>query len=291
MRIAVAEIAQETDSFSPMVASLADFEAFGLYFGDEILERMRGVGPIGGFLQVAAEQDGPVELLSIVRAWGGAGGTITGETLGFLTERLLTGLKKSLPLDAIFLALHGAAASEKEDDVEGHVLSAVREVVGDGIPIAVCLDHHANITERMVACADVLIGHETQPHDPVATGRKTARVLFDILKGNIHPTVAWQKIPMITPQDQFLTTQGPMQEWFDLAREMERRPGVIDVSPYPMQPRLDVAEGGWAVVRWRKGLIRVDSPGLTGLVQSVSSMLDNRQRQRLAQCGRPGLRD
>ena len=31
-------------------------------------------------------------------------------------------------------------------------------------------------------------------------------------------------------------------------REMEHRPGVIDVSPYPMQPWLDVAEGGWAVV-------------------------------------------
>jgi microcystin degradation protein MlrC len=29
---------------------------------------------------------------------------------------------------------------------------------------------------------------------------------------------------------------------------MEQRRGVLDVSPYPMQPWLDVAEGGWAVV-------------------------------------------
>ena len=49
MRIAVAEIAQETDSFTSMVADLKDFETNGLYFGAEILERMRGVGPIGGF--------------------------------------------------------------------------------------------------------------------------------------------------------------------------------------------------------------------------------------------------
>lgn len=248
MRIAVAEIAQETDSFSPMVAELQDFEAFGLFFGDEILERMRDVGPIGGLLQAAAEQHERVEFVPLVRAWAGAGGTITAKTLDFLTDRLIAGLKSSLPIDAIFLALHGAAASEKEDDVEGHILSAVRQVVGDSIPVAVSLDHHANITSRMVQCADVLIGHETQPHDPVATGRKTARVLFGMLKGELHPTIAWQKIPMITPQDQFLTAQGPMQEWFDLAREMERRPGVIDVSPYPMQPWLDVAEGGWAVV-------------------------------------------
>ena len=69
MRIAVAEIAQETDSFSPLTADLKDFESNGLYFGHEILERMPGVGPVGGFLDVAAEQMAPVELLPIIRAW------------------------------------------------------------------------------------------------------------------------------------------------------------------------------------------------------------------------------
>ena len=248
MRIAIAEVAQETDSFSPLVADRSDFEAYGLYFGNEILERMRGVGPIGGFLEVAAEQSEPVEILPIIRAWGSAGGTITAETLDFLTDRLVTGLQQSLPLDAVFLSLHGAAASTKADDVEGHVLQAVREVVGRDIPVVVALDHHANVTQRMVELADLLVGHETQPHDPPATGRKVARLLFRMLQKTIRPTVAWRKIPMITPQDQFLTTSGPMKEWFDLAREMEQRPGVLDVSPYPMQPWLDVAEGGWSVV-------------------------------------------
>ena len=248
MRIAVAEIAQETDSFSPMVADLKDFETYGLFFGDEILERMRGVGPIGGLLEVAAEQDGPVTLLPIVRAWASAGGTITAETLAFLIDRLVTGLKQALPLDGVFLSLHGAAAAENDDDVEGHVLLAVREAIGNEIPVVVSLDHHANITRRMVECADVLIGHETQPHDPPATGRKAARVLFRMLGGKVRPTVDWRKIPMITPQDQFLTSEGPMKEWFELARDMERRRGAIDVSPYPMQPWLDVAEGGWSVV-------------------------------------------
>jgi microcystin degradation protein MlrC len=51
---------------------------------------------------------------------------------------------------------------------------------------------------------------------------------------------------MITHQEQFLTSQGPMKEWFDLAREMETRPGVISASTFPMQPWLDVPEGGWA---------------------------------------------
>jgi microcystin degradation protein MlrC len=124
----------------------------------------------------------------------------------------------------------------------------VRQLVGERVPIVVPLDHHANITGRMVASADLLVGHETQPHDTVATGRKAARLLFRLLAREITPVVAWQKIPMTTPQDQFLTSAGPMRTWFDRARDFERQPGVLDVSPYPMQPWLDVAEGGWSVV-------------------------------------------
>jgi len=248
MRIAVAEVVQETGSFSPMVATLQDFEAYGLYFGAEILERLPGVGPIGGLLEVAAERQEQATFLPLVRIWGGAGGIIPAELLEMFTNRLVQELQAVLPIDALFFSLHGAAASAADDDVEGHLLQVVRSIVGDDLPVVVCLDHHANITQRMVDLADTLIGHETQPHDPKATGRKAAQVLFQILHGELRPTMAWQKIPMITPQDQFLTSQGPMQQWFDLAREMERRPGVLDVSPYPMQPWLDVQEGGWAVV-------------------------------------------
>jgi microcystin degradation protein MlrC len=73
MRIAIAEIAQETDSFSPMVADLQDFEAFGLYFGEELLEKMQNVGPFGGLFQVAGEQKRDIEWIPLVRAWAGPG--------------------------------------------------------------------------------------------------------------------------------------------------------------------------------------------------------------------------
>ena len=248
MRIAVAELAQETDSFSPVLAGLADFETYGLYYGEDIIQRMQGAGPIGGFLDVVAERSGDVELVPLLRGWASAGGPICDETFSRLRGELLERLRAAGPLDAVFLSLHGAASSVSEDDVEGAVLEDVRRVVGSSVPIAVPLDHHASVTRRMVQNADLLVGHETQPHDPPATGRKTARLLFRMLAGEISPVMAWQRIPLITPQDQFLTSGGPMKQWFDLARELENRPGVLDVSPYPMQPWLDVAEGGWAVV-------------------------------------------
>lgn len=222
MRIALAELAQETDSFSPLRTGIPDFETYGLFYGDEILSRMSGAGPIGGFLEVVREQPGGIEIVPLIRAWASAGGPILDAAFEQLNSELIDRLKIALPVDAVFLVLHGAAAAESEDDVEGSVLVAVREVVGKEIPIVVPFDHHANITQRMVNHANALIGHETQPHDPPATGRKAARLMFRMLAGEVQPTVAWQKIPMITPQDQFLTSQGPMREWFDKAREFEQ---------------------------------------------------------------------
>ena len=60
--------------------------------------------------------------------------------------------------------------------------------------------------------------------------------------------MAWRKIPLITHQEQFLTDREPLKLWFDRARALERQPRVLQISHYPMQPWLDVAEAGWATI-------------------------------------------
>ena len=69
MRIALGEIVQETGSFTPSRMGRAAFEAYGLYQGAELLTQLPGVGPPGGFLQVAQMQDETVEVVPLVRAW------------------------------------------------------------------------------------------------------------------------------------------------------------------------------------------------------------------------------
>lgn len=248
MRIAVAEFSQETDSFSPLRAGISEFDSYGVYRGAELLERMQNAGPIGGLLQVLAEHRSGIDVVPLLRASAGAGGKILDATFAQLSTELLDRLQAAGGLDGVFLSLHGAASSESEDDLEGTLLQRVRQIVGEETLIVAPFDHHANITERMMQHADCLVGHETQPHDPIVTGRKAARLMMRMLTGEIAVVRAWQKIPMITPQDQFLTATGPMKAWFERAREWERQPGVLDVSPCPMQPWLDVAEGGWAVI-------------------------------------------
>jgi microcystin degradation protein MlrC len=247
MRIAIAEVSQESDTFSPLDADLNDFEGSTLLFGKEMLEQRTDGGCLSGARSSFAEHK-DVELIPLLHATATSGGKLTRKILQILEERLLAVLRQSMPLDGFLFSLHGATVSTDKDDVCGHLLQAARRIVGDTTRIVVPLDHHANITRLIMDTADLVVGHETQPHDPFSTGVKAARHLNDLLCRDASPVKAWVKIPMIAPQDRFLTSEGPMKEWFRLAREFEARPGVLSVSLFPMQPWIDVAEGGWAAV-------------------------------------------
>lgn len=258
MRIAIAEIGQETCSFSPVATTLETFRQYGLYEGEEVMHRRsEGPGAIAGLMAAARTADLTFTPLPIVSAWAGASGPLSADVLAHFRHQITIGLQRVLPVDALFFSLHGAAAAEDEPDVEGALLEAARAVLGPSVPIVVPYDHHANVTRRMMAHVTAMVGHRTQPHDPFDTGYLAAQLLFAILQQRVRPTLAWHKIPMITHQEQFLTSQGPMQRWFGRARAMERQPGVLSVSPFPMQPWLDVPEGGWAT-----GVITDNDPKL-----------------------------
>jgi microcystin degradation protein MlrC len=268
MKIALAQIWQETNTFSPVSTDLSAFELNDLYLGAEIPEYMRGVGEIGGFLEALQDAGaGKFELVPILRAWAMSSGRVTSQALAFFEDTLLRGLSRSMPVDGVFLSLHGAAASESVDDLEGHLLSAVRNVVGGSVPVVASLDHHANITRRMVESADALLGYQRQPHDPFETGVRAAKVLFAALLGDISPCMDWQKIPMLAPADRGLTSEWPMKAWFELARTLEKQTGVISCSCFPVQPWLDVPELGWSAI--------VITDGNPELAQQCTSELAN----------------
>jgi microcystin degradation protein MlrC len=184
----------------------------------------------------------------IVRGWAVAGGRITQEAYQFFEQKIRLGLQAAGPIDGLSLQLHGACAADGIDDVEGAQLETCRAVLGPNVPIVLGLDHHGNVTKKMVALATAIVGHRTQPHDPYDTGRMGAQVMLRILYEGAKPVTAWRKLPLLSHQEQFLTAQGPMKTWFDRARAVEADRRVLQASNYPMQPWLDVAEGGWATV-------------------------------------------
>jgi microcystin degradation protein MlrC len=248
MRIALIHVGQETNDFNPVPTTLRDYESFGIVEGPAIIEKFRGHGQIGGHLQAIEESGLDLETVPIVRGWAAAGGRITQEAYRYFDDKIRRGLEAAGPMDALALQLHGACSADGIDDVEGAQLQACRAVVGSSIPIALGLDHHANVTQKMVHLSTAIVGHRTQPHDPFDTGRIGAQLLIKILFGGARPVMAWRKLRLLSHQEQFLTSHGPMKVWFDRARAMEADVRVLQASNYPMQPWLDVAEGGWATV-------------------------------------------
>jgi microcystin degradation protein MlrC len=248
MRVATIAIGQETNDFNPLPATLDDYRAFGIHEGPAILEIMKGVGQLGGCVDAVAASGLEVEWVPIISAWAMAGGRIDTEARLFFEERIGTGLRNAGRIDALALHLHGACAAEGLDDVEGNQLAICRAVLGPDVPIILSLDHHANVTAQMVAMSTAILGHRTQPHNVYDTGYIAGELLVRVLRGEVRPVMAWRKLRLITHQEQFLTAAGPMKTWFDQARAMEADPRVLHVAPCPMQPWLDVAEGGWATV-------------------------------------------
>ena len=244
MRIAIASYGQETSSFSEVSTTLETFALYGMFEGDEILTRCRGVGSVGGFLE-AMDAAGDWEPVPIIHGWAGASGPLDADTLDYFAHSLQR-LRDAGHLDGMYFALHGAAVAEGVHDTEAYLLEIVRDIIGGSVPLVISLDHHANLTTAMVERVDGLVAHRKQPHDQVETGQLAAQLLLGILRDETRPVIAWRKIPLITHQEQFLTARGPMKEWFDLAREMESRTGVLSASTLPMQPWLDVPEGGWS---------------------------------------------
>lgn len=246
MRIAIAEVGQETCSFTPVRTTLDTFRQYGLFEDDAVIPgRAEGGGTLAGFLRAVREEQIDLDPVPIVSAWAGASGMLTAETLQYFIDKVTAGLRAAGTIDGFFYSLHGAAAAESDFDVEGALLAAARDVLGPDVPIVSPLDHHAGMTERMFRHLDGLVGHRTQPHLPDDTGYWAAKQLFAIIRGEIKPTMAWRRIPLITHQEQFLTAHGPMKEWFDHARALEEQPGVVSASTFPIQPWLDVPEGGW----------------------------------------------
>lgn len=240
-------ISQETDTFNPNLTTRGHFESFSIDHGQAVIDRA-GPDMVRGFLQAASER-GEVETVPMFKARSVAGGRVESSMYEYIASEVERTLTEAGELDGVALLYHGACAAEGIDDVEGQLLLRARAVVGPDTPIVMGLDHHANITQLMIDGLDGLVGHRTQPHQPVDTGHLVGHLLFKIVAGEVSPTMRWRKIPLISHQEQYLTSQHPMKTWFDRAREIEaENPKVLQISNFPMQPWLDVDEGGWATV-------------------------------------------
>jgi microcystin degradation protein MlrC len=262
-RIAAGGFHHETNTFAPTPAAYADFVVAdgwpGLTRGEAIFAefRRKNIG-ISGFLEAARGEGW--EIAPLLWCQAGPSGPPTRDAYERVAAELLERLaaaQAAAPLDAVYLCLHGAMATEHLEDGEGELMRRVRAMVGPEIPLVASLDFHANVTPAMVALADALAAYRTYPHLDIAeTGRRAARLLARILATGARPAKALRHLPYIIPLTQQCTLVEPAKGIAEAAAALGDN-GVADVSFAAGFPPADVADCGPSILAygWDAGAV------------------------------------
>jgi microcystin degradation protein MlrC len=225
MKVLIARMNHETNTFSPVPTPLSSFGRNGPQYGQEALRGNEGERTaMGAFIDLARARG--ARMVTPLSAWANPSGRVHAAAYDEMCARILADVPGC---DAIFLDLHGAMAAENSDDGEGDLLARVR-AAAPGVPIAVALDLHGNVTPRIVENADVIVSFKTYPHvDMYETGEHAGRLLWRMIDGDFKPVMAWRRLPLMTHTLRSDTSNGAMRDAVQAARDAEGR-GVAAAS-------------------------------------------------------------
>ncbi len=256
MRIAVAGFQHETNTFAPVKADFAAFEAAKSYpplcRGRDMLARLRGKKlPTAG--AIATLEAAGVEITPLLWCMATPSAHVTEDAFERISGELLLLLEQAGPIDGLCLELHGAMVAEHVDDGEGELLARIRRKVGARLPITVALDLHANVTPAMVEHADFIDMYRHYPHiDMAETGARAAMGLLRIIETVRKPAKAFRQIDFLIPINGGCTHFAPAKDvYLDLLPEMERAIGGIrGISFASGFPHADFADCGPSVLAY-----------------------------------------
>jgi microcystin degradation protein MlrC len=224
MKVLIARLNHETNTFSPVATPL---DAFEPRYGADAYRAQKGMRTAMSAFIDLAEAAG-AELVTPVSAAANPSGRVAAAAYDALCQRIVDAAPGC---DAILLDLHGAMVAENSADGEGDLLARVR-AAAPGAPIGVALDLHGNITQKMVDNADVMAGFQTYPHiDMVETGERAGRLLLAMAREGRRHVVLWKSLPLMSHTLRSTTLSGAMRDAVQRACAAEAA-GVAAVSVF-----------------------------------------------------------
>lgn len=240
-RVLLFELREESNTFNPVVMSLADFTKGKKNEGAEAYAECLAVRQaVLGATDAITAYGGEVIPTVFLRA-PHSGGRIADEVVHFVCDKVRQCLEEAGEIDAVFGSLHGATCAESYDDACGEILRFVRNLVGDK-PMAVSCDFHAKVTDTMLECANVITGYQTYPHmDLYETAHRAGTLLMKKLAGESF-CLAAAAVPMLIPPAGYTTNEGALKALMDCGHTMVNDGTLLDFSIFAVQPWLDVPE-------------------------------------------------
>ena len=176
MKIVIAQMKHETNTFSPVPTPLARFARGGGVPAEEqeAYAAFKGTdSAIAAFFDLAEAAGAEMVIPVAATAW--PSGPVEDAAFEHIAGRICDAVARGC--DAILLDLHGAMVTRSFDDGEGELLARIRRIAPQ-TPIGVALDMHTNLSAAMVERATVIAGYHTYPHiDVHETGLRAGKAL------------------------------------------------------------------------------------------------------------------
>lgn len=249
-KIAVARFSHETCTFCPG--------------GDPGVEDWTHSGPpvkgkaalrrssyLRGFTTRSGEL-GDMELIGLTSPRGVFGGTSRSwnqeEAFDHFVNLMLEDLQEAMPVDGVYLSLHGAMAVRNIPRPEAEIARRFREVVGPDVPIVGTFDLHGNEDEEFLKWADGAFVTKRFPHyDAYHQGERAAHYLRNMIRGNYTPAKAVRRPPILTATILQWTGQSPVMDVMERARRWENRQPGVYVNVFLGFPWSDVPDVGTSI--------------------------------------------
>jgi microcystin degradation protein MlrC len=260
-RIAIGGFQHETNTFAPSPADYAAFEAGGgwpgVQYGEPLFAAVGGANiPAAGAIE--ALRAAGHQLVGTAWAAASPSANVTSDAFERIAGELVRRLREALPVDGVYLDLHGAMVTDRFDDGEGELLRRVREAVGPRVPVAASLDLHCNFTRAMFERADAFVAYRTYPHvDMAETGARAARLLDAMLRTGARLHGAWHRLDFLTGLPSQCSFIEPCRSIYEDMARLERDEAAA-LSFTPGFPMADFAECGMAVFGYGADADRVE---------------------------------
>ncbi len=228
MRIFAASLGTETNTFSPIPTSYANFEAsFAFGPGQHPDAPKHTTAPL-----YVARRRAEAEGFTLIEGscfWAEPSGTCGKADYEMMRDRILGELEAALPLDGVLLGLHGAMVAHGYDDCEGDLIARVREIVGRKVVIGCEYDLHCHLTAKRIATADISILYKEYPHtDFLERADELVTLVLRAVRGEIRPVSSLYDLRLISF---YPTTVEPMRSFVDKMSALEAsRPDVLSIS-------------------------------------------------------------
>ncbi len=241
MRVVMAMMKHETNTFSPVPTPWSRFEDWSAAFGEDVIRAYEPTNmTLSAYIKLCREAD--AEIISPIAAEAMPSGPVSDDAYNRMSDAILEAVAKGC--DAIMLDLHGAMVTESTPDGEGTLLARVRQAA-PATPICVTCDLHANLTQAMVDNCDALIGYKTYPHtDMFEVGTTVGKILLAKVRGEVDPVMAWGRVPVLSQTLRQGTDDEPFKSLIRLTREAEASGEVMAATVFGGFALADIQDAG-----------------------------------------------